>query len=361
MIRVLVVEDSLTVRSHLVELLRSDPEVEVVGEAADGKRAIALCETLRPDVITLDMMRPVMNGLEVTEHIMAFRPTPILIVSSSTNRGELFKTYDALAAGAVHVLDKPSGTDSTDEWEQHFLDSVKLAARIKVITHPRARLRVRARSVPSEPAKEASVPTRQPASARSGTRSDYHLVAIGTSTGGPNALVDVVARLPPDFPLPILFVIHIGRPFAGGFADWLGEQCALRVRLAVDGEPLPQRGEARVVMAPPDVHLVVRGGSLRLTMDPERHSCRPSVDVLFESIARELGPSAIGCLLTGMGRDGAAGLLAMRRAGAMTLAQDERTSAVFGMPREAIQLDAAAQVLSLDEIGPRLVALADSE
>jgi two-component system chemotaxis response regulator CheB len=351
MIRVLVVDDSLTVRMRLVEVLTADRELEVVGEAGDGQRAIELCERLRPNVVTLDMMLPVMTGLAVTEHIMAFCPTPIIIVSSSMNRGDLFKTYDALAAGAVEVLDKPSGAEPDDAWEKKLVALVKLVSRIKVITHPRARLGLRPRNPSVRPNTEAQAPALVP-SIRA--ESAYELVAIGTSTGGPAALVEVLSRLPRTFPLPIPLVIHIGRSFAAGFAEWLASQSPIPVTLAVDGLALPRRGEALVVMATPDVHLVVRSGVLRLTADPERHSCRPSVDVLFESLAREVGASSIACLLTGMGRDGAGGLRAVQRAGGMTIAQDERTSVVFGMPREAIQLGAANRVLALDEIGPAL-------
>jgi two-component system chemotaxis response regulator CheB len=363
MIRVLVVEDSLTVRMRIVEVLGADPDLQVVGEASDGQQAIDLCERLRPDVITLDMMLPVMNGLAVTEHIMAFCPTPIVIVSSSMNRGELSRTYDALAAGAVEVLDKPSGAEPDDAWEKRLVSLLKLVSRIKVVTHPRARLGLRRNASPAAPriqppAPAPLAPAAPVAPPLARAEPGYGLVAIGTSTGGPNALVDVLGRLPSVFPLPILLVIHIGRPFSAGFAEWLAGQSSLAVSVAVDGAPLPRRGEGRVVMAPPDVHLVVRRGVLRLTADPERHSCRPSVDVLFESIAQELGPSAIACLLTGMGRDGAEGLRAVQRAGGMTIAQDERTSVVFGMPREAIALGAANRVLALDDIGPALRDLA---
>jgi len=352
MIRVLVVDDSLTVRKRLVDVLGSDRELEVVGEAGDGPEAIELCGRLRPDVMTLDMMLPTMNGLAVTEHVMAFFPTPIVIVSSSTNRGDLFKTYDALAAGAVEVLDKPGATEPADDWERRLVALVKLVSRIKVVTHPRGRLSLHRRSLAPGTRPEAQ-PAPPPRS-----QSTYELVAIGTSTGGPNALVDVLRRLPETFPLPILIVIHIGRPFAVGFAEWLAGQSQLRVSIAVDGDPLPRRGRPGVLIAPPDVHLVVRNRVLRLTSDPERHSCRPSVDVLFESIARELGAAAIACVLTGMGRDGAEGLCAIHRAGGMTIAQDETSSVVFGMPREAIALGAARRVLALGEIGRALLHLA---
>jgi two-component system chemotaxis response regulator CheB len=347
-IRVLVVEDSVSVRKRLVEVLRSDDALEVVGEAADGKEAIALCQSLRPDIVTLDMVLPVMSGLAATEYIMAHFPTPILIVSASMNRGELFKTYEALAAGAVDVLEKPTGEEVDDAWERKFLATVKLVSRIKVITHVRAKLRASAMSF----APGTTLPLSRAGSSAS------QVVAIGASTGGPAAIVEILRGLPPTFPLPILLVIHIGESFAAAFADWLDGLSPLRVACARDGEPLPPIGKARVIMAPPDRHLVLRQGVLRLSHDPERHSCRPSVDVLFESVARELGDRSSACLLTGMGRDGAAGLLEVRRAGGTTIAQDEATSVVFGMPQEAIRLGAAASVLPLGAIAPALLAIA---
>jgi two-component system chemotaxis response regulator CheB len=345
-IRVLVVEDSVSVRKRLVEVLRGDADVEVVGEAADGKEAIALCQSLRPDVVTLDMVLPVMSGLAATEYIMAHFPTPILIVSASTNRGDLFKTYEALAAGAVDVLEKPTGHEVGDAWERKFLATVKLVSRIKVITHVQGKLR-----------SSATLPERDVAGAlpRAGA---CQVVAIGASTGGPAAIVKILRGLPPTFALPILLVIHIGEPFAVTFAEWLDGLSPLRVSLARDGDVLPPVGRSRVIMAPPDRHLLLRQGVLRLSRDPERHSCRPSVDVLFESLARELGDRSLACLLTGMGKDGAAGLLEVRRAGGTTIAQDEATSIVFGMPQEAIRLGAAMSVLPLGEIAPVLRGVA---
>ncbi|MBB3121762.1 chemotaxis-specific protein-glutamate methyltransferase CheB [Pseudoduganella violacea] len=336
--RVLVVEDSLTVRMHLGELVASDPALELVGAAEDGKQAIELCQALRPDVVSLDMMMPVMSGLAATEYIMAYCPTPILVVSSSVNRGELFRTYDALAAGALDVMEKPQPDQMG--WEAHYLAKLRLVARIKVVTHLRGRR--------SPPLPAAGLPAAVPAQR-------LRLVALGASTGGPRALMEVLGALPADFPLPLLIVVHLAPAFGAAFADWLNEQSPLPVRLARHGEGMPQRG---VLLAPPGLHLQVRGRQLVCEAGPERLSCRPSVDVLFESLATECGPAAVAVLLTGMGQDGAHGMLAVRGAGGMTIAQDEASSVVYGMPREAVRLEAAQRVLPLGEIGPALAALA---
>lgn len=345
-IRVLVVEDSLTIRQRFREVLASDPQVEVIGEAEDGKRAIELCTELRPDVVSLDMLLPVMSGLAATEYIMAHCPTPILIVSSSINRGELFKTYDALAAGAVDVLEKPRGVERDGEWERRYVSAVKLVSRIKVITHPHARLGALGRSAPA--IQPPPAPT---------VGQVYRVVALGASTGGPAALVEVLRAIPKGLSIPVFIVLHIDEPFGLAFADWLDAQTPHRVVYAREGD-LVSTLSGQVIMAPPGRHLVVRGGKLHLTSDPERHSCRPSIDVLFESIAGEYGAAAIGCLLTGMGRDGAAGLLEVKRAGGFTIAQNEATSVVYGMPREAVLLGAVDRVLPLAEIGEGIAEFA---
>jgi two-component system chemotaxis response regulator CheB len=353
-LRVLVVEDSLTVRRRFCEILAADPGLEVIGEAEDGKRAIELCEALRPDVITLDMVMPLMSGLTATEYIMAYMPTPILIVSASTNRGELFETYDALAAGAVDVLEKPPIDDVDETWERRFIAAIKLIASIKVITHPRARLR---RTERTRAGAQQDQPIAPPAISCDQQRGrSYGVLAIGTSTGGPEAIVKVLRALPSGLQVPFLFVLHIDEPFGAAFAKWLDSQTPHRVAYARDREPIDSlRGQ--VVMAPPGQHLMVSGRRLRLSADPPRHSCRPSVDVLFESLAADCGAEVLACLLTGMGRDGAAGLLAIRRAGGSTLAQDENTSVVYGMPREAVSLGAAQMILPLDQIGAKIAQL----
>jgi two-component system, chemotaxis family, protein-glutamate methylesterase/glutaminase len=361
-LRILVVEDSLTVRRRFCEILAADPELEVVGEAEDGKRAIELCEALRPDVISLDMVLPVMSGLTATEHIMAYMPTPILIVSASSNRGKLFETYDALAAGAIDVMEKPRIDDVDETWERGFVAAVKLIASIKVITHPRARLRGKEKTLASAQENPESAAQQDPVTAPEAIPSGqqrsrgFAVLAIGTSTGGPEAIVKVLRAMPRGLHVPFLLVLHIDEPFGAAFAKWLDSQTPHRVTYARDREPIDSlRGQ--VVMAPPGQHLMVGGRRLQLSSDPPRHSCRPSVDVLFESLAVDCGSEVLACLLTGMGRDGAAGLLAIRQAGGFTLTQDESTSVVYGMPREAASLGAAQMILPLDQIGAKIVQL----
>ena len=343
-IKVVIAEDSLTVRKRLVEIVTSDPELELVGEAADGKEAIELVRRHRPDVLSMDMMMPLMTGLAATEYIMAHFPTPILVVSASVNRGELFRTYDALAAGAVDVIEKFTGAEEPGGWERDYLITLKLVSRIRVITHPRGRL---------TPIPPAAVPATAGTVPAFKAAQKYSVAAIGASTGGPGAILDVLNGLPDSFSLPILFVLHISEPFGTAFADWLDGQTARRVSYAKEGE-LVSAAAGKVLMAPPGQHLAVRDGRLRLTLEAERHSCRPSVDVLFESLARDYGPAGCAALLTGMGRDGAEGLLKIRQAGGLTVAQDEASSVIYGMPREAALLGAATHILALSEIGPFL-------
>lgn len=343
-LRVLVVEDSLTVRKRLVEVISSDPDLEVVAEGENGQQAIELCGALRPDVITLDMQLPILDGVSATEHIMGHFPTPILIVSSSTNRGDLFKTYDALAAGAVDVLEKPLADEADGTWELKFLSAIKLVARIRVITHIRARLGSVGRAAPQPRTVVEPIP------AVRGTEQAYSVIALGASTGGPGALVDVLRGIPLGVRATVLIVLHIDEPFSSAFAEWLENQTSHPVRYARGGETLLE-GRGRVFMAPPGRHLAVASGRLVLSGAPERHSCRPSVDVLFETLARDCARDVVACLLTGMGKDGAEGLLALRRAGAHTIAQDEATSVIYGMPREAAILGAADRILPLYEIG----------
>ncbi|GLY31394.1 chemotaxis-specific protein-glutamate methyltransferase CheB [Kineosporia sp. NBRC 101731] len=349
-IRVLVVEDSRTVRARIVAALRSDPAIEVVGEAADGAAAIDECTRLRPDVVTMDMMLPGLTGLAATEHLMQHCPTPILVISSADNRAGFIDTIAALDAGAVDVLEKPVGRDpdgGNDAWDREFLRTVKLVAKIKVIRRVGHRGLPTPRTAGTAAISESSTPA--PAPGR-----PYTVVAIGASTGGPTAVATVLRTLPAAFALPLLLVLHVHESFGTAFASWLQEVTERPVHLVVSGEPLSHVGPGEVAMAPPGQHLRVQGSTLILTSEAERHSCRPSVDILFESLALSHGPRVAAVLLTGMGRDGATGLLEIDREGGLTIAQDEATSAVFGMPGEAVRLGAAQHVLGIDAIGPAL-------
>lgn len=326
----------MTVRQLLRELLQP-PEFEIVGEAHDGQQAIDLCREKRPDVITMDMLLPVMTGLDATEHIMAHFPTPILIVSSSFNRGELFKTYDALAAGAVDVYEKPRGDESDDQWGSGFLAALRMVSRVRVITHPRAKLS-RDSWVAARPASTVDV------------------IALGASTGGPSALVRLLNGLPVHLTIPVLVVLHLSAAFANAFLDWLAQQTSRHVAYAMDGA-LVAAASGRVVFAPPNYHLRVVGGRFRLSQDPEVHSCRPSVDVLFDSLATGRANRVAACLLTGMGKDGALGLLHLKHAGAVTFAQEESSCVVYGMPREAANLGAAQRILTIEQMALELGSL----
>lgn len=345
-VRVLVVDDSLTVRGRIVESLESSPGFSVVGEAADGRMAFALCQRLRPDVVTLDMVMEKGGGLDATRRIMANCPTPILIISASAERGELIKTLDALAAGAVDVLDKPRPGESAEEWEETFRRRLRRVARVQVITHLEGRRQPLGQRQDEE---TSPIPSR-----------GIRIVALGASTGGPRALRQILSEVR-DLPCVVLVVLHLGEPFSLALASWLEGLVPMPVSEVQGGERLSSL-HGKILFAPPNYHLTVVNGRLRLSQDPERYGLRPSVDVLFESLARYDKASQVAAgLLTGMGRDGAAGLAALRRAGATTFVQDQETCTVFGMPAAALELDAAEFTLGLAEIAAFMTEVCHDE
>jgi two-component system chemotaxis response regulator CheB len=372
-IRILVVEDSRTVLERLLEVLAADPAFEVVGHASDGRTAMEMCERLRPDVLSLDMVLSGLSGLDVTRYVMASCATPILIVSSSANRGEAFDTLEALQAGAVEVFDK-SRMSTDPAWIPELKAALRLVSRIHVVT----RARSREHGEPSPPSGVAPRSNPGPRSAKSldraaeasgtnllgqgGAQGLRSVVTLGASTGGPAAVAQILTELPADFRLPIVVVLHMTPLFASALAEWLGRHTRRSVRLVVDDEALPSPGlMAPILVAPPERHLVLDGGRLRLMQGPERHSCRPSIDVFFESLAAEFGPRTVAGLLTGMGRDGAAGLLALRNAHAITFAQEEASCAVYGMPYEALRIGATDLMLPLSQIAARLVGFSGAD
>jgi two-component system, chemotaxis family, protein-glutamate methylesterase/glutaminase len=339
-IRVVIADDSLVAREMLAQILATDPDIEVVGQAKNGQEAVDLVANLRPDLVTMDIHMPKMNGLEATEKIMAFTPTPILVVSSSVHGEGMGSAFDALTRGALEVIKKPEPKEWADleRIGRDVLRKVKVLASVRVITHIRGRRGHAAIPVGDEPL----------------TPSDRRIVAIGSSTGGPSALLSVLGKLPADFPLPILVAQHIADGFVPGLVSWLDGGSKLKVVAAQDGDR-PKPGFA--YFATTGSNMVIDGGTIRFEPSKEGQLYIPSADTLFESVARSFGERSIGVILTGMGADGAAGLKRMHDKGAATIAQDEDTCTVFGMPRAAIELGAASRVLPIEDIAEGILDL----
>jgi two-component system, chemotaxis family, protein-glutamate methylesterase/glutaminase len=340
-IRVVVADDSAVAREMLVQILSSDEHIEVVASAADGQEAIDLVAAVRPDLVTMDIHMPRVDGLRAIEHIMAFSPVPVLVVSASVYGEGVGRAFDALDAGALEVMKKPEPRDWADlsEIAADIIARAKLLARVPVVTHVRGIRATRPAHPPGKP-DAAHEPAALP-----------EVVAIGSSTGGPSALLNVLGRLPADFPLPVLVAQHIAEGFIPGLVAWLDAGCKIRVCVAQDGMPvLP--GVA--YFAPTGSNLTFDGRKLRLVAPSTGQIHVPSADALFESVAAACGSHGVGVILTGMGADGARGLKAMHDGGAKTIAQDEATSTVFGMPKMAAQMGAAGIVLPVHEIAAEL-------
>jgi two-component system chemotaxis response regulator CheB len=342
-IRVLICDDSLVAREMLATILASDPEIEVVGMAENGQEAVDAVARLRPDLVTMDIHMPKMDGLQATERIMAFTPTPILVVSSSVHGEGIGRAFDALSSGALEVIKKPEPKDwaDLDAIGRDVIRKVKILSKVRVITH------IKGRRTPMS-THGAPVPAHVVPPGKIG------LVAIGSSTGGPSALLQVLGRLPKDFPVPIVVAQHIADGFIPGLVSWLDAGCKIWVRAANHGESL-EPGCA--YFAPTGQNMEVDGTHVRFVDPLPGQLYVPSADTLFESVARAYGNRAVGVLLTGMGADGAKGLKALRDRGAPTIAQDEESSTVFGMPKSAIEMGAARTVLPVHEIAGELQAL----
>jgi len=337
MIRVLVVDDSAVVRKILEEELSKFSDIQVVGTAIDPYAARDKIVSLKPDVITLDLEMPRMNGLQFLVKLMAYHPMPVVVISSLTPEGSE-TAMKALELGAVEVIGKPGSAYTVRGLVQRVVSAIRAAATAKF-------------------AKPQQVAAAKPVPIEATTlRTTNSVLAIGASTGGTQAIAAVMARLPVTTPGTVI-VQHMPEHFTTTFAKRLNDTCPMEVREAVDGD-LVVPGTA--LLAPGNYHMVLeRSGAryyVRLTSGPQVHYQRPSVDVLFHSVARNAGLNAVGVILTGMGADGAKGMLAMRQAGAHTIAQDEASSIVFGMPREAINLGAAVQVSPLGRIPEAIIA-----
>lgn len=346
-IRVLVADDSPTVRYHLTSMINETPGLRVVGEARDGHEAVLMTESLRPDVISMDINMPRMDGLEATRRIMAQYPTPVVVVSALLE-SDIELSFQAIQAGALAVVEKPPDRQNPTfaEKQRQLVKTLVAMSGVKVI-HRRQ----------TDPLNGSASSLRETkVSAR--TRALPEVVAIGASAGGPSALSKLLHELPVGFPVPIVIAQHMPPEFIPGLARWLSKVSPLGVQVAKHGLVL----EPGVVnLSPASSHLsVARNGKIleaRLISEQGPHRYQPSVNVLFESVAEACGANAIGLLLTGMGDDGADGLLTMRRAGARTFAQDEHSSIVFGMPGAAIQRGGVEYILSLSELPDALLKL----
>lgn len=342
-VRVLVVDDSALMRKLIPQILETDNSIQVVGTAMDGTFALRKIEELQPNVITLDLEMPRMDGMETLREITRKHRLPVIVVSSHTTTGAT-ATFKALSLGAFDFVSKPRDAASAhmEQIASELITKIKVAASTKIPVG-------RALEVPVEP-RRAQKSGRQREKAN-------RLVAIGISTGGPNALQYLLSQLPGDFPAAIVVVQHMPEGFTDMFARRLDECCAIDVKEAQSGDLLLA---GRALICPGNRHMKIRrmpmGDIAVLSDEPRVNGHRPSVDVLFRSVSQEFGKEAIGVLMTGMGEDGAEGLGMMKRSGSMTIAQDEDSCVVYGMPRAAIERGHAVRVVSLDALANTLQA-----
>lgn len=346
MIRVVVVDDSALMREYLQIIINSDKDLKVVGVAKDGQEAIEMVQAKHPDVVTMDIHMPRLDGYEATIKIMQKCPVPIIIVSSDMDPGQVEDTFRALQVGAVAVLKKPEGPKDPnfDHVVAKFNTTLKLMSEVKVI---RRRFGYKK--------SEAAPPILS--KSKLSAASQIELVAIGASTGGPPVIKTILANMSKDFPHPILIVQHIAAGFLQGLVEWLSKETAFQIKIAAPGEHVTG---GHVYFAPDDLHMgITNRGEIELSDSPPEKNLRPAVSYLFRSVIKAYGNRALGVLLTGMGKDGSLELKGMRDKGALTVVQDRESSIVHGMPGEAIKLGAADKILCPEEMAAFLNSLVD--
>ncbi|MFC1657673.1 chemotaxis-specific protein-glutamate methyltransferase CheB [Candidatus Moduliflexota bacterium] len=339
-IRVLIAEDSIFTQKLLVKILETDPAIEVIGVAKNGRDAVDLVRELRPDLVTMDIRMPVMDGFRATQLIMSENPTPILVISSSVSGEDLKISFNAIQAGALDIVEKPQGSLQSDYREigGEIIRRVKMISEIKVFRHLSPHLRKEVPWMSGEGA-EGVVD---------------RAVVIGASTGGPSALHRILQNVPEGLPASMFVTQHISEGFGEGCVEWLAKSTQLKVKVAVEGE----RIVPGAVYFAPDRGLLEVASSKRITIREARSKEeRLNIDVMMKSVASSFGSRSVGILLTGMGSDGVEGLRRIKAVGGSTIVQDEETSIVFGMPRAAIEGGVADMVLPLDEIMPAVVTL----
>jgi two-component system chemotaxis response regulator CheB len=346
-IRVLLVDDSIITLAILKRILASAPEIQVVGTATNGQEALDMIPSLQPDVICTDLHMPVMDGLELTREVMKKFPRPILVLSVSVQKGQVSEIFQLLEAGAIEVMAKPLG----EVGMEYGLDARELISKIKIIAGVVVIRKHRKEPYAIAPSSGNIMPLIKTAPLR--------IIGIGASTGGPQAFQEILTHLPGNLAVPVICVQHISEEFMQGLVDWLVPQCRLKIMTAETGiEPQP----GTVYFPRGGSHLIVNSqGRLECTNGPIYDSHRPSVSVTFKSLAQHYGSEAAGVLLTGMGRDGVEGMLAIAQTGGTTIAQDEESSIVFGMPKEAIAANAARYVLPLPKIASALLKLLNQD
>ncbi len=390
-VRVLIVDDSALVRSALREMLESDSEICVVGEASNGREALLKAQELKPSIVTMDVRMPVMDGLETTEQLMAYNPTPVLAITALYSRDDVDISFKMLGVGALDVIEKPdlSSPAAYERARQQLIRRVKVLSRVRVVTHLRGRRRVASTSSGSEDEPDVwrvvrrsqnrespstrgqqpvdkrhlapvpkrveptlehagSLPTLMESSVvslhmqpRTVVKARFPLVVIGSSTGGPRIVQQILSKIPSTFGAAVLVVQHIAEGFAAGMVEWLDTNAALPVELAQEGDQL-QVG--KVLVAPDGFHLFVQSKGF-VHLDDEPVLQKPAVDIAMKTAAEVFTTYATGVLLTGMGRDGAIGMQSIRGAGGYTIAQDEASCSIYGMPRAAVEIGAADEVL----------------